>query len=115
MVKNLPVMQETQVQSLGREVPWRREWLPTPVFLPGEFQGLRSPVGYSPWGHKESDTTERLTLFLQTPSDTRLNFLWVFESHSVVFESCSVYESSHSKNIVKWGVRPKLNLDYLKW
>ena len=35
MVKNLPAMQETQVQSLGK-IPWRREWLPTPVFLPGE-------------------------------------------------------------------------------
>ena len=32
----------------------------SPVFLPGEFHGLRSLVGYSPWGHKESDTTERL-------------------------------------------------------
>ena len=36
-VKNLPAMQETQVQSLGWEIPWRREWLPTPVFLPGEM------------------------------------------------------------------------------
>ena len=42
--------------------PWRRKWLPTPVFLPGEFHGQRSLVGYSPWGHKGSDTTERLTL-----------------------------------------------------
>ena len=36
-----------------RRFPWRRERLPTPVFWSGEFQGL-----YSPWGHKESDTTE---------------------------------------------------------
>ena len=42
--------------------PWRREWLPTPVFLPGEFQGQRGLAGYSPWGRKESDTAERLTL-----------------------------------------------------
>ena len=35
--------------------------LPTPVLLPGEFHGQRSLVGYSPWGHKESDMTERLT------------------------------------------------------
>ena len=40
------------------KIPWRREWLLTPVFLLGEFHGLRSLVGYSPWGHKESDTTE---------------------------------------------------------
>ena len=41
---------------------WRRKWLPTPVFLPGEFYGQRSLMGYSPWDHKESDTTERLSL-----------------------------------------------------
>ena len=37
---------------------WRRKWQPTPVFLPGKSHGLRSLVGYSPWGCKESDTTE---------------------------------------------------------
>ena len=57
-VENLPAMQETWVSSLGQEdpleIPWRR--LPTPVFLPGKFHG-QSLVGYSPWGHKELDTT----------------------------------------------------------
>ena len=43
-----------------RKIPCRREWLPIPVFLPGEFRGQRSLVGYSPWGHKESDMTEQL-------------------------------------------------------
>ena len=43
------------------KIPWRRERLPTPVFQPGEFHGQRSLVGYSPWGCKESDTTEPLT------------------------------------------------------
>ena len=38
----------------------RNKSLPTPVLLPGKFHGLMSLVGYSPWGHKESDTTERL-------------------------------------------------------
>ena len=60
------VMQETQVQSLGQEDLLEKEWLPTPVFLPGEFHGQRSLVGYSPWGCKESDTAERLTLFLKS-------------------------------------------------
>jgi len=41
-------------------IPWRRKWQPTPVLLPGKFHGLRSLVGYSPWGCKESDMTERL-------------------------------------------------------
>ena len=44
------------------KIPWRREWLPTPVFLPGEPQGQKSLMGYSPWGPKELDTTEWLTL-----------------------------------------------------
>ena len=48
MVKNLPAMQETQVQSPGQKDPLRREWQPTPVFLPGESHGWRSLTGYSP-------------------------------------------------------------------
>ena len=46
------------------EMPWRREWQPTPVFLPGESHGQRSLAGYSPQDNKESGTTERLTLSL---------------------------------------------------
>ena len=41
-----------------RKIPWRKKWQPTPVFLPKKFHGLRSLAGYSPWGHKEADTTE---------------------------------------------------------
>ena len=41
--------------------PWRREWQPTLVFLPRESHGQRSLAGYSPWGHNELDTTQRLT------------------------------------------------------
>ena len=44
----------------GSKDPLRKEWLPTLVFLPGEFYGQRSLVGYSPWGHEESDMTEQL-------------------------------------------------------
>ena len=117
VVKNLPAMQKTWIQSLGWEDPletlwtvtcqaplsvgfsrhkywsglpcpapvifstlgwnpgspagiffttsatWEapREWLPTALFLPGEFHGQRSQAGYSPWGPKESDMTEQLT------------------------------------------------------
>ena len=53
-VEKLPAMQETQVQSLAREDPLEKG--PTPVFLPGEFHGQRSLVGFR--GCKESDTTE---------------------------------------------------------
>ena len=48
-------------------MPWRRESLLTPVFWPGEFHGL-----YSPWDHKESDTTEWLSLPLHFPSNSSL-------------------------------------------
>ena len=47
-VKNLPAMQETQFDPWVEKIPWRREWLPTAVFLPGESHGQRSLVGYSP-------------------------------------------------------------------
>ena len=46
------------VQSLGWEDPWRRAWQPTPVFLLGESYGQRNLVGYSPYGHKQSNMTE---------------------------------------------------------
>ena len=59
LVKNLPAMWETWVSPWIEKIPCRRERLPIPVFWPGEFLGL-----YSPWGHKESDTTERLSLSL---------------------------------------------------
>ena len=47
-------------QDGNNEAKGRRQWHPTPVLLPGESHGRRSLAGYSPWGHKESDTTERL-------------------------------------------------------
>ena len=55
MVENLPAMQETQVQSLGREDPLEKEWQPTPVFLPEKTHGQRSLTGNSPWGCKRHD------------------------------------------------------------
>ena len=42
------------------KVPWKRKWQSTPALLPGKSHGWRSLIGYSPWGRKESDTTERL-------------------------------------------------------
>ena len=46
--------------SRSPKFSWRRQWHPTPVLLPGKSHGWRSLVGCSPWGHEESDTTERL-------------------------------------------------------
>ena len=47
-------------ETLVGKIHWRRKWQPIPVFLPGKFHGQRSLAGYSPWGHRESDTPERL-------------------------------------------------------
>ena len=54
VVKNLPA------NAGDVKFPWKREWQPTPVSLPGEFHGQRSLEGYSSWGRVESDTIERL-------------------------------------------------------
>ena len=45
------------------KIPWRKEWQPIPAFLPGESHGQRSLVDCSPWGHKESDTTEHTHIY----------------------------------------------------
>ena len=97
VAKNLPTMQEfSSVQSLSRvqllatpwtvvyqtslfnpwvgKIPWRREWPPTPVFLPDEFHGQRSLAVYSPWDRKESGTTEQLKLSLSL-----IPFIWLGE------------------------------------
>ena len=61
VVKNLPAnagdIRDRFKPSVGK-IPWRRAWQSTPVFLSGESYGQKSLAGYSPQGHKESDTTE---------------------------------------------------------
>ena len=65
MVKNPPAnarnTEDTSFYPGVGKIRWRRKWQPTPGFLPGKSHGQRSLVGYSLWGHKESDTTEQLT------------------------------------------------------
>ena len=66
VVKNLPANAKDRgdVGSIPRvrRIPWKRKWQPTPVFLPGKSHGQRSLLDYSPWGCKESDTTEQLSV-----------------------------------------------------
>ena len=59
LVENPPAIGKPGFDPWVGKIPWRRERLPTPVFWPGEFHGL-----YSPWGCKELDMTERLSLSL---------------------------------------------------
>ena len=64
MVKKLPALQKTGLDPWVGKIPWRKEWLLTPVFLPGEFHGQSSLVGYTSRCYKELDVIEQLTLSL---------------------------------------------------
>ena len=52
MVKNRLAMQEKGLDPWVRKIPWKKEWQPTPVFLPGKSHGQRGLVDYCPWGRK---------------------------------------------------------------
>ena len=74
-----------------RKIPWRRDWLPTSIFLPGKSHRQRSPAGYSPWGLKELDTTEWLTLslllnFCTPPEQSPMTGVKRYNRDSKVFE-----------------------------
>ena len=60
MVKNLPAVRETQVQSLGGEDPLEKEMATHSTIIAGKSHGQRNLAGYSPRGHKESDMTKQL-------------------------------------------------------
>ena len=81
MAKNLLACWRAGFNPWVRKIPWRREWLPTPIFLPGESYRQRNLVGYSPWGLKESETTKQLTL-----STFSMLFINIFTSFSSLHE-----------------------------
>ena len=77
-VKSLPAIGLPGFDSWIGKICWRRKWQPTPEFLPEEFHGQRSLVGYNPWGQKELDTTVWLTFtfwhpFMSTGKSIALN------------------------------------------
>ena len=59
-VKRLPTVQETRVRSLGQEDPLEKEMATHSSILAWKIPWTEEPVGDSPWGRKESDTTKRL-------------------------------------------------------
>ena len=102
-VKNLPAMQETRFDPWVRKIPWRREWQPTLVFLPGEFHGQRSLVSYRPLGHKESYMTEQLT---HTHTHTLCSyFLWPSQLYS---------STSQGRNDVSGKTPPEVKILHLQ-
>ena len=56
-----------------RKIPWRRQWQPTPVFLPGESHGPGCLMGYSSWGRKELDTTEHTHTYVSYEQRNTIN------------------------------------------
>ena len=82
------------------KIPWKKKWQPTPVFLPGQSHGQRSLVGYSPWGHKEPDTTEQLTQLICICSS--FCFQWVV----FLYKMLSVFSYVYLPSIylLWWGV-----------
>ena len=77
-----------------RKMPWRRKWQPTPVFLPGKCHGERSLAGYSPWGHKESDTTKQLNTHI---------YVWMVPDMTTKYRKKSV---KRWINVMNWIVSP---------
>ena len=99
-------------------LPWRREWQPTPVFLPGEFHGQRSLASYSPRGHKELNMTEQLRHTEQLRT-VWLTVSWIPDPLFLLFECCVVSpvpESDWGKVTVEilnhWFDRMRIELYY---
>ena len=80
------------------KIPWRRVWQPSPAFLPGESHGQRSLGGYSPWGRKESDTTERL--HFTNSWYTERAYSWKHYLNGWIWETMSQRENQNYSCIV---------------
>ena len=76
-------MQEIRFDSWVGKIPWSREWLPTPIFLPGKFHRQRSLAGYRSGGLKDSDTTE--CTHKNTTSDS-LSYKYVLSKKSFLYD-----------------------------
>ena len=74
-----------------RKIPWRRKWQSTPLSLPGKFHGQRSLAGYSPWGHKELDTTQPSLTHLSDLNEPDLKALNGLASPSITLQYYPVW------------------------
>ena len=83
-VKNLPAVQRPGFDLWVGKMSWRREWLPTPVFLPGKSHGQRTLAGYILWGCKELVMTEQLILSFSIHYFPLFQFYYIISQKSIV-------------------------------
>ena len=115
MVKNLPAMQKTWVQSLDGDDPLEKEMTTHSSTLPGEFHEQGSLVGYTPWSHKESDTTERLSL---SPSLSSLVYAMEIIRAAVIYFCLIDYGKSFNyvDNNKLWNILKEMGIpDHLTY
>ena len=89
-------------------IPWRREWLPIPVLLPGEFHRQWSLVSYSPQGHKESNTTETNTLTFTLMPCPNCSLVYLERSHLFCLQSGSLLLWSYSSQRLSPGISGRI-------
>ena len=95
------------------KIPWRRKWQPTPVFLPGKSHGWMSLAGYSPWGCKESDTTEQLHyLSFSLWTKSRTCHLTAFWSQAGYFTSWALLSSSIKQSKLRYTQQVIVKIKY---
>ena len=111
------------------KICWRREWQPTPIFLPGEIHGQWSLAVYSPWDHKELDTTEWLTLSLSMlvssgegvelsvfPSASNPPFAAALQpTHSLANLYTLGWYSMHSHLLFYWSLKTRWRRWWMYW
>ena len=77
-----------------RKIPWRRKWQPTPIFLPGKSHGQRILADYSPWGHKDSDTTEHALTHIKNCSDCAVCYISFLALNNFPLYGCTIVDLS---------------------
>ena len=100
---NLLAMQGPEFDPWVGQIPWGREWRPTPVFLPGEAHGQRSLAGYRPWSHEELDMTEQLSMiqyYVESPASVYLLWEGISQEVAHLLKIRNVFQALTSKEFL---------------
>ena len=97
------------------KMPWRRNWQPTPVFLPGKFQEQSSLMGYSPWGCRESDTTEGLNALTHHLRWIVLSWFFLFFGFFPCSQGCKNVDNNATSSGGKKEVMRELTFSECLW